>query len=92
MYTGGVVNANVENVENAENAANIGDCDYYKDYIKVIEYFIKKIRKVGHVDVNRLETLNSLFITKYFSNDFEEKMKTCNALKFINWIFSPQNE
>ena len=89
MYIGGVVNANVENVENSEN---IGDCDYYKDYIKVIEYFIKKIRKVGHVDVNRLEALNSLFITKYFSHDFEEKMKTCNALKFINWIFSPQAE
>ena len=94
MYIGGVVNVNtnVENAENMEKLANIGDCDYYKDYIKVIENFIKKIRKVGHVDVNRLEALNSLFITKYFSNDFEEKMKTCNALKFVNWIFSIQNE
>jgi hypothetical protein len=87
----GVVNINMENVENAENSANVGNCDY-KDYMKVIEYFIKKIRKVGHVDVNRLEALHSLFITKYFSHDFEEKMKTCNALKFINWIFSPQSE
>jgi hypothetical protein len=92
MYIGGVVNANVENTENTENLANVGDCDYYKDYIKVIEYFIKKIRKVGHVDVNRLEAMNSLLVTKYFSHDFEEKMKMCNALKFINWIFSLQNE
>jgi len=92
MYTGGIINANMENVENAENAENIGDYDYYKDYIKVIEHFIKKIRKVGHVDVNKLEAFDSLFIIKYFSNDFEEKIKTCNALKFINWIFSPQVE
>jgi hypothetical protein len=90
MYIGGLVNANVENAENTENSANVGDCDYYKDYIKVIEYFIKKIRKIGHVDMNRLEALNSLFTTKYISHDFKEKMKTCNALKFINWIFSPQ--
>jgi hypothetical protein len=96
MYIGGVVvvnvNTNMENVENKENSANVGDCDYYKDYIKVIEYFIKKIRKIGHVDVNRLEALNSLFIIKYFSHDFEEKMKMCNPLKFVNWIFSPQAE
>jgi hypothetical protein len=95
MHIGGVVNANVENAENTEsmeNLENVGNCDYYKDYIKVIEYFVKKIRKVGHVDVNRLEALNSLFTTKYFSHDFEEKIKTCNALKFINWIFSTQNE
>jgi len=97
IYIGGVVNTNLENVENVENvekyenSAN-GDCDYYKDHTKVIEYFIKKIRKVGHVDMNRLEALNSLFTTKYFSHDFDEKMKTCNALKFINWIFSPQAE
>jgi hypothetical protein len=81
------------NAENGANAASATDCDYYyKDYMKVIEYFIKKIRKIGHVDMNRLEELNSLFLTKYFSHDFEEKMKMCNALKFINWIFSPQNE
>jgi|694.fasta_scaffold80079_3 hypothetical protein len=92
MYIGGVVNANIENMEKPENLANVGDSDYYKDYIKIIEYFIKKIRKVGHVDVNRLEALNSLFTTKYISHDFEEKIKTCNALKFINWIFSLQNE
>jgi hypothetical protein len=92
MHTGGIINANMENVENAENSANVGNCNYYKDYTKVIEFFIKKIRKVGHVDMNILEALNSLFITKYFSHDFEEKIKTCNALKFINWIFSTQNE
>jgi hypothetical protein len=95
MYIGGIINANMvnmENAENAENAENVGDYDYYKDYIKVIEHFIKKIRKVGNVDVNKLEVLYSLFIIKYFSNDFEEKMKMCNPLKFVNWIFSPQVE
>ena len=66
-------------------------CENYKDYIKMIEYFIKKIRKLGPVDASRLESLNSLFIIKYFSHEFEERMKMCNALKFINWIFLPQN-
>jgi len=65
-------------------------CENYKDYIKTIEYFIKKIRKLGPIDASRLESLNSLFIIKYFSNEFEERIKTCNALKFINWIFLAQ--
>jgi hypothetical protein len=68
------------------------NCENYKDYIKTIEYFIKKIRKLGPIDATRLESLNSLFIIKYFSHDFEERIKTCNALKFINWIFLPQHE
>ena len=91
MHIGFNVNAESGANSGANDGANAADCDY-KDYMKVIEYFIKKIRKIGHVDMNRLEELNSLFITKYFSHDFEEKMKMCNALKFINWIFSPQNE
>ena len=67
-------------------------CENYKDYIKIIEYFIKKIRKLGPIDASRLEYLNSLFIIKYFSNEFEERIKTCNALKFINWIFLAQRD
>jgi hypothetical protein len=67
-------------------------CENYKDYIKTIEYFIKKIRKLGPIDASRLEYLNSLFIIKYFSNEFEERIKTCNALKFINWIFLAQRD
>ena len=67
-------------------------CENYKDYIKTIEYFIKKIRKLGPIDASRLESLNSLFIIKYFSNEFEERIKTCNALKFINWIFLAQRD
>ena len=67
-------------------------CENYKDYIKIIEYFIKKIRKLGPIDASRLETLNSLFIIKYFSHEFEERIKTCNALKFINWIFLAQRD
>ena len=44
-------------------------CENYKDYIKTIEYFIKKIRKLGPIDASRLEYLNSLFIIKYFYLD-----------------------
>lgn len=60
----------------------------YKDYIKLIEYFIKKIRKLGQVNACRLESLDSLFTKKYFSNEFEERLKLHNPLKFINWFFS----
>ena len=67
-------------------------CENYKDYIKTIEYFIKKIRKLGQIDASRLESLNSLFIIKYFSHEFEERIKMRNALKFINWIFLPQRD
>jgi hypothetical protein len=65
-------------------------CEKYKDYIKTIEYFIKKIRKLGPIDAIRVESLNSLLTIKYFSHEFEERMKMGNTLKFINWIFLPQ--
>ena len=68
-----------------ECGENYDDC--YKCYIKIIEHFVKKIRKIRHDDMITLDSLSSLFITKYFSPDFEEKIKTYNALKFINWIF-----
>jgi hypothetical protein len=60
----------------------------YKDYIKLIECFIKKIRKLGQVNASRFESLDSLFTIKYFSHEFEERLKMHNALKFINWFFS----
>lgn len=59
--------------------------NYYKDYIKIIEYFIKKIRKVN---LNHLQDQFSVKLTsKFFSEQFEEKIKLYNTLKFINWIF-----
>lgn len=57
--------------------------NYYKDYIKIIEYFIKKIRKVNHLQNH----FNISLTSKFFSEQFEEKIKMYNTLKFINWIF-----
>ena len=58
--------------------------DDYKDYIKMIEYFIKKIRKTTPpVD------FDLQLISKSFSEQFEEKIKLYNVSKFINWIFLP---
>ena len=57
---------------------------YYKDYIKLIEYFIKKIRKTNNLQKN----FEIILTSKYFSEQFEEKIKVYNPLKFINWIFS----
>lgn len=57
--------------------------NYYKDYIKIIEYFIKKIRKVNHLQ----SQFNISLTSKFFSEQFEEKIKLYNTLKFINWIF-----
>jgi hypothetical protein len=59
---------------------------YYKDYIKIIEYFIKKIRKV-----NLQKNFEIILTSKYFSEQFEEKIKLHSSLKFINWIFSNTN-
>jgi len=57
---------------------------YYKDYIKLIEYFIKKIRKINNLQKN----FEIILTSKYFSEQFEEKIKVYSPLKFINWIFS----
>jgi hypothetical protein len=62
--------------------SNEDGVDYYKDYIKLIEYFIKKIRKT-----NPSENFDTSLIVKSFSTDFEEKIKLYNPLKFVNWIF-----
>lgn len=60
-----------------------GGINHYKDYIKTIEYFIKKIRKVNYLHSH----FNTSLTSKFFSEQFEEKIKLCNTLKFINWIF-----
>jgi hypothetical protein len=62
--------------------SNEDSVDYYKDYIKIIEYFIKKIRKI-----NLSENFDTNLIIKSFSIEFEEKIKLYNPLKFVNWIF-----
>ena len=57
--------------------------DYYKDYIKMIEYFTKKIRKINDLPVAFEQELTR----KSFSEQFEEKIKSHNVSKIINWIF-----
>ena len=64
--------------------SNEDSVDYYKDYIKILEYFIKKIRKI-----NLTENFDTNLIIKSFSIEFEEKIKIYNPLKFVNWIFLP---
>jgi hypothetical protein len=68
---------------NIINADNDG-VDYYKDYIKMIEYFTKKIRKINNLPC----TFEMQLVRKSFSEQFEEKIKSYNISKFINWIFS----
>ena len=83
----------IHDFDNEREISNMNECggdnydDCYKCYIKIIEHFVKKIRKIRHDDIITLDSLSSLFITKYFSPEFEEKIKTYNALKFTNWIF-----
>lgn len=66
-------------VEHA-NANGIGQ-PLYKDYIKLIEYFVKKIRKIN------IDILSTHIMPKCCSIEFEEKIKSCTVLKLINWIF-----
>jgi len=70
------------NVDNGNNSNNNG-VDYYKDYIKMIEYFTKKIRKINDLP----DAFEQDLIKKSFSEQFEEKIKLHNVSKFINWIF-----
>jgi hypothetical protein len=58
--------------------------DNYKDYIKMIEYFIKKIRKINNLPTD----FDLQLVSKSFSQQFEEKIKVYNVPKFINWVFS----
>ena len=78
---------NATNTTNAINGDNGSGVDYYKDYIKMIEYYSKKIRKINNLP-NEFELE---LISKSFSERFEEKIKSYNASKFINWIFSPHS-
>jgi hypothetical protein len=55
----------------------------YKEYMKMIEYFIKKIRKMNNLSPN----FEMIIISKSFSEEFEEKLKSCSTTKFINWLF-----
>ena len=53
----------------------------------MIEYYSKKIRKINNLP-NDFELE---LISKSFSERFEEKIKSYNVSKFINWIFSPHS-
>jgi len=55
----------------------------YKEYMKMIEYFIKKIRKLNNLSPD----FEMILISKSFSEEFEEKVKSCSTTKFINWLF-----
>ena len=74
-----VLKKTANNITSADNDG----VDYYKDYIKMIEYFTKKIRKINDLPVAFEQEL----IRKSFSEHFEEKIKSHNVSKFINWIF-----
>jgi hypothetical protein len=78
---------NATNATNGTNAENCNGLDYYKDYIKMIEYYSKKIRKINNLP-NDFELE---LISKSFSERFEEKIKSYNVSKIINWIFSPHS-
>jgi hypothetical protein len=60
----------------------IGDNNNYKDYVKMIEYFIKKIRKINDLPLE----FDLHLVSKSFSQQFEEKIKLYTS-KFINWVF-----
>ena len=57
--------------------------DNYKEYVKIIEYFIKKIRKINNLPIE----FDLQLVNKSFSEQFEEKLKLYNVSKFINWVF-----
>lgn len=57
--------------------------DNYKEYVKIIEYFIKKIKKINNLPIE----FDLQLVSKSFSEQFEEKLKLYNVSKFINWVF-----
>lgn len=75
-----VLKKTANNITSADNDG----VDYYKDYIKMIEYFTKKMRKINNLP----DAFELQLVRKSFSEQFEEKMKSYNISKFINWIFS----
>jgi hypothetical protein len=70
-------------LKKTSNSADNDGVDYYKDYIKMIEYFTKKIRKINNLP----DAFDLHLVRKSFSEQFEEKTKSYNISKFINWIF-----
>jgi hypothetical protein len=82
-----ISNTAIVNADNGNSSSSSsGSCnilDYYKDYIKMIEYFIKKIRKINDLP----NAFEQELVSKSFSEQFEEKIKLHNVSKFINWIF-----
>jgi hypothetical protein len=74
-----VLKKTANNIISADNDG----VDYYKDYIKMIEYFTKKIRKINNLP----DAFELQLVRKSFSEQFEEKTKSYNISKFINWIF-----
>ena len=70
-------------LKKTSNSADNDGVDYYKDYIKMIEYFTKKIRKINNLP----DAFELQLVRKSFSEQFEEKMRSYNISKFINWIF-----
>ena len=70
-------------LKKTSNSVDNDGVDYYKDYIKMIEYFTKKIRKLNNLP----DSFELQLVSKSFSEQFEEKTKSHNISKFINWIF-----
>jgi hypothetical protein len=70
-------------LKKTSNSVDNDGVDYYKDYIKMIEYFTKKIRKINNLP----DAFDIQLVNKSFSEQFEEKIKSYNISKFINWIF-----
>jgi hypothetical protein len=70
-------------LKKTSNNQDVATIDNYKDYLKMIEYFIKKIRKINNLPIEFDLHLTS----KSFSQQFEEKIKVYNVSKFINWLF-----
>jgi hypothetical protein len=70
-------------LKKASSSQDIVVVDNYKDYVKMIEYFIKKIRKINNLPID----FDLHLVSKSFSQQFEEKIKLYNVSKFINWVF-----
>ena len=73
-------------LKKTSNNQDVATIDNYKDYVKMIEHFIKKIRKINNLPIEFIE-FDLHLMSKSFSQQFEEKIKVYNVSKFINWIF-----
>ena len=73
-------------LKKTSNNQDVATIDNYKDYVKMIEHFIKKIRKINNLPIEFIE-FDLHLMSKSFSQQFEEKIKVYNVSKFINWLF-----